>query len=201
MAHLYTAFPALRSDRRNRRPTDKLQLLTWNPGPARGSDPSSLANHLHGPWHAVCVQEGSRFVTDRSLAENFHVITEHHCVALLNKDTFTRDFTCSHIHVPCSLRCSTWVVEGMVVTGKFRRAPDPSCFYFTVANLQINNQCAKRRSVCIALLLVIQDLCLKLGAVVLTCDFNKAVEREAPSGDAVQAGEERTGKGERERAK
>ena len=149
----------------------------------------------------VCVQEGSDFVTDRSLAENFHVITEHPCVVLLNKDTFTRDFTSTPIHVPCSLRYSKWAVEGMVVTGKFRRAPDPSCFYFTVANIQTNNQCAKRRSVCIALLLVIHDLCLKLGAVVLTCDFNNAVEREASSGDAVKAGEERTGKDERERAK
>ena len=72
--------------------------------------------------------------------------------------------------------------------GKLRRAPDQSCSYFTVANVHINNECAKRMSVCIARLLLIRDLCLKLRAVVLTGDFNKAVEREAPSGD----GERRT---------
>ena len=55
--------------------------------------------------------------------------------------------------------------------------------YVTVANVHMNNECAKRRSVCIALLLLIRDLCLKLGAVVLTGDFSKAVEGETPSGD------------------
>ena len=76
----------------------------------------------------------------------------------------------------------------MVVTGKFRRAPDQSGSYFTVANVHINNECAKRRSVCIAFLLLICDLCIKLGVVTLTGDFSKAVERETPSGD----GERRT---------
>ena len=64
----------------------------------------------------------------------------------------------------------------MVVTGKFRRAPDPACSYFTVANSQTNNECAKRRSVCIALL-VIRDLYSKLSVVVLAGDLHKAVER------------------------
>ena len=45
-----------------------------------------------------------------------------------------------------------------------------------------------RRSVCIALLLLIRDLCIKLGAVLLTGDFNNVVEQETPSGD----GERRT---------
>ena len=180
--------PALKSDQRCRRPTDKLQILSWNPVPARGSDPSLLASHLNGPWHVICVQGESGFVTDSSLAENFHVITQHHCAVLLNKDTFTRDFSCTPIRVPCSLRQSTWAVEGMVVTGKFRTAPDQSCSHFTVANVHINNECARRRSVCIALLLLICDLCMKLGAVILTGDFNKDVESETPSGD----GERRT---------
>ena len=58
-----------------------------------------------------------------------------------------------------------------------------SCSYFTVANVHLNNECARRRSVCIALLLLIRDLCLKPGAEVLIGDFNNAVERETPSGD------------------
>ena len=36
---------------------------------------------------------------------------------------------------------------------------------------------------CIALLLLIRDLSIKLGAVLLAGDFNKAVERETPSSD------------------
>ena len=109
------------------------------------------------------------------------MITQHHCAVLLNNDTFTRDFPCTPIHVVCSPRYSSWAVEGMVVTGKFRRASDPSCSHFTVANVHINNECAKRRSVCIALLLLIRDLRMELGAVILTSDFKKGAERELAS--------------------
>ena len=169
------------------RPTSKLQRLSWNPGPARGSDRGTLATHLNGPWHVVCIQEGAGFVTDDSLAENFYVITQHHCAVLLNKGTSEREYTCTPIQVPCSLRYSSWAVEGMVVTGKFHRAPDPSCSHFTVANIHINNECAKRRSVCIVLLLLILDLCMKLGAVILTSDVNMDAEGEVlPSGSRDQ---------------
>ena len=72
-------------------------------------------------------------------------------------------------------------VEGMVMTGKFRKALDPSFSYFTFASVHINNECAKRRSVCIALLLLIRDLCMKLGAVIITRDLNKGAERELAS--------------------
>ena len=53
---------ALRSDQRSWRLNDKLQSLSWNPGPAQGSDPSLLATHRTGPWHVICVQEGADFV-------------------------------------------------------------------------------------------------------------------------------------------
>ena len=89
-------------------------------------------------------------------------------------------------HVRCVTRHG--LLEGMAVTGKFRRAPDQSCSYCTIANVHINNECAKRTSVCIALLLLVRDFWFKLGAVVLTGDFHKAVGRETPSGD----GERRT---------
>ena len=50
-----------------------------------------------------------------------------------------------------------------------------------------NNECAKRSSVCIALLLLIRDVCFKRGAVVLTGDFNKSAERELlPGGSDSQ---------------
>ena len=141
--------PALGPDQRSRRQSDKFQVLSWNPGPARGKYPRALTAHLHGPWHIICIQEGAGFVTGSSLAENIHVATQHHCAVLLNKDTF-----CARLNV--------------------HRAPDPSCSYFTVANIHVNNECAKRRSICIALLLLIRDLCLKLGAVILTVFFTMA---------------------------
>ena len=71
----------------------------------------------------------------------------------------------------------------MVLTGKFRRVPDLACSCFTLANIHVNNECAKTRSVRIALLLLIRDLFSKLSAVVLTGAFNKAVEWELPAGD------------------
>ena len=49
-----------------RLPSSRSSRGTW---PTRGSDPSVLASHLNDPWHVVCVQEGSGFVTDSSLAE------------------------------------------------------------------------------------------------------------------------------------
>ena len=51
-----------------------------------------------------------------------------------------------------------------------------------MTNVLINDECAKRRSICIALLLLIRDLCMKLGAVVLALVFNSAAERELPAG-------------------
>ena len=99
-------------------------------------------------------------------------------------------YSCARLHVHadevlCSLRYSSWVVEGMVVTGTFRMAPDPSCSYFTVANIHINSECAKRRSDCIALLLLIRDSCMKLGAFILTGDFDKGAEREAAANGSM----------------
>ena len=127
----------------------------------------------------VCVQEGSGFCNDQSLAENFYVVTQHGCAVLLSKDTFEPNFSCVLLFIPCKLSNATWGRRGR---GCYWLVPqsyiDKSCSYLTVANVHINNECEQRRSVCIALLLLIRDLCLKLGAVVLTSDFNKGAERE-----------------------
>ena len=75
---------ASRPDHNNRGCSDRLQILSWNPGPAIGSltlAPWQVTSMGLGPWF-VC-----RKVTDRSLAENFHVITKRHCAVHLNKDT------------------------------------------------------------------------------------------------------------------
>ena len=98
-----------------------------------------------------------------------------------------RDFSCILLQVPGAHAYASWAVEGVVVTGNFRRDPDKSCSFFTVANIHINSECAKRRSVCIALLLLIPDVCLKFGAVVLTGDFNNGAECElSPRGSESQ---------------
>ena len=73
---------------------------------------------------------------------------------------------------------ASWAAES--VTGKFLRAPNKSAPTPQWPDVHIDNECAKRRSVCIALLLLIRDLCLKRGAVVLTGAFSKGAEREPP---------------------
>ena len=52
---------------------------------------------------------------------------------------------CTPIDVHSSFRHTSWAFDGMVVRGKFRRATDPSCSYFMVADVHINNDCAKQR--------------------------------------------------------
>ena len=136
-----------------------------------------------GPWHVICVQEGCGFVTDSSLQEKFHAVTQHHCAVLLNKDTFEYDTSCTPCLIPCSLRHASWALEGMAVTSKFRRALDSRALILlsqtstSITNALKDVRCASR---CCC--------CLKLGAVVLTGEFNKAVERETSCSD----GERRT---------
>ena len=107
-------------------------------------DQRAFADHLNGPWYIICIQEGRGFVTGSSLDENVYIANQHHCAVLLNKNTFASDFSRTPLQIPCTHTYASWTVEGMVVTGKFRRAPDPSCSFFTIANVQINNECAKR---------------------------------------------------------
>ena len=160
----------LRSSSRSRRtaPTGRPSAPTSTAGAQLTSSRSSA--------EILGIQEGAGFVTRSSLEQNFHIANQHYCAVLLNKDTLTRNS-----QVSCTHTYASWEVEGMVVTSKFRRAPAPACSYFTIANIHINNVCAKRGSVCIAMLLLIRDLCTELSAVVLTGDINKAVERELPS--------------------
>ena len=130
--------PALKSDQPNRRPTEKLQIPSWNTGPARGSDLSLLASHFNGRWNKICVHEGSWFVSNISLKENLHVATQFQHAVLPNKECFERDLTCSGDPGP--------LLSGVLFMG-YRR-PDQSCSHFTVANIRMNNEGAKRKSVC-----------------------------------------------------
>ena len=137
-------------------------------------DPRTLASHLDGPWRVVCVQEGAGFVTDRSLAENFY------CAVLLNKDTFERGHTCAPIQVPCSLRYSSWAVEGMVVTGKFRRAP--SCLLLHGCEHPCRQRMRKKKAIRVHCVISPRPICASSSLWFFYGDFNKGAEREALSG-------------------
>ena len=133
---------------------------------------------------ARCLRAGGRRFCHRSFCGG-ELLRDHQGITALHsstRDTSVSDCTCTPIQVSYTHRNSLWALEGMVVTGKFRRPPDQSCSCFTASKSHINNECAKRRSVCIVLLLLVRDLCLKLGAVMLTEDFNKGAERELPPG-------------------
>ena len=71
----------------------------------------------------------------------------------------------------------------MVVTGKFRKAPDPSCPNFTVANIHINQR-VRQEAVCVHCVVAPRPRHVPAAKVVLTGDFNKGAEREALSGDS-----------------
>ena len=128
--------------------------------------------------------------TPVALAENFYVVTQHNCTVLLNKDTFEPRYSCTpeellfvllnKLKSPTSSSTLRGLSRAWLLLASSAGPPDKSCSHFTVANVHINNECGKRRSVCIGLLLLIRDLCLKLGAVVLTGDFHKGAERELP---------------------
>ena len=122
---------------------------------------------------------GSRRMSQSSTILIHRLDLKHHCAVLLNEDFFERDYTRTPLQVPCSLRYS-WPSKAWWSL----KNPDPSCSYFTVCNIHVNSECTKRRSVCTAVLLVVCDMSLKFGAVVLSGDVNKAVEREALSGDS-----------------
>ena len=72
------------------------------------------------------MQKGAGFVTDRSLAEIFHVITKHHCAVLLSKDTLERDYTL--IQVFCLFRYFSWSVQGLVVPVSSAEPPTRRAF-------------------------------------------------------------------------
>ena len=149
-------------------PDRQIANFVVEPRSSEGIGPERLGRSPSRPVACGLRTGGSGFVTDSSLQDNFHVVTHHHFAVLLNKDTFKYDISCTTIQVSCSLRYATWAVEGLAVTGKFHRAPDQSGSYFTIANIQINNECAERRSVCIALLLLVLkqtcETCTGLGS-------------------------------------
>ena len=62
--------------------------------------PGCLGRSPQRPVAVICVQEGSGFVTDGSLQENFYVVTRHHSAVLLNEDTFKYDISCTPILIP-----------------------------------------------------------------------------------------------------
>ena len=70
----------------------------------------------NGPWHVICVPEGLALSPTVPCKRTSHVVTQHHCAVLLNKDTFEYDISCTLCLIPCSLRYASWALEGMAVT-------------------------------------------------------------------------------------
>ena len=75
-------------------------------------EPQSVSSRLKSSeWlvaRGFCVQEEAGFVTGRSLAKNFYVITQHHCAVHFDKDTSESDLTCTPIQVHCAHRYFSW---------------------------------------------------------------------------------------------
>ena len=166
---------ALGSDQHSRRPTDKLQILSWNSGPVRGSDQRALADHLNGPWHIICIQEVPSRRTSTSPTSTIAPCSSTRTPVRGTSRVYRCRFRARTLtpHGRSKVWLSLVSFAWFPTRARISRSP----------NVQINNECAKRRSVCLALLLLIRDFCSKLSAVVLTDDFNKAVERELPAGD------------------
>ena len=102
--------PALGTDQHSRRLTDKLQILSWNPGPARGFRSTRFGKpRQRTPQHMICFQAGAHFGPP--------VPSRRTSVSPPNT------FPCTPIQVPCSLKYSSWAVEGMVVTANFAKRP------------------------------------------------------------------------------
>ena len=129
--------PALHSDQRSRRQTDKLQILSWNPAPARGSDANLLASH----WPLACDLHAG------SLASSLTVPWRR---APLRRAPQQGHFhTRLLVHAdPRSLLAQVLFVGRQGHGCMFHRAPDPSCSHLTVAKVHINNESAKWRSFC-----------------------------------------------------
>ena len=66
-------------------------VFWWNPGLLQEDHPDVVANHNCGPWHIICLQEGSGFAIHPSLQRRFHVADARHRAVLINKDTVDED--------------------------------------------------------------------------------------------------------------
>ena len=175
---------ALGADQHSWCPTDKLQILSWNFGPARDSDQRALADQLNGPWHIICIQEGAVFVIGGSLEHNFYIANQHHFAGTSTRDTFTRDFSCFLLQVPCTHSYASWAVEGMVVTGKFSHGSRPVVLVFHIRQHLHEQRVhqAEVRLYCLAppdLRPVLEAQCSRSY-----WRLSKAVERELPAGDS-----------------
>ena len=81
-----------------------------------------------GASHGVRCLTPLGHVGPRRRRKRRDVITQHHCARAPQQGHYHVRF-CLPIQVSCSLRYSSWAVGG----SRFRRAPDPSCSYLTVA--------------------------------------------------------------------
>ena len=86
-----------------------LTSMSWNPGPARGSDQRALADHIDGSWHIIGIQEGTSFVTGSFLEENLYIANQRQYAVLLTKDTPLHGTSRAH---RCRCRARTLTPHG-----------------------------------------------------------------------------------------
>ena len=89
----------LQDDRNNLRRTDRLSLLSWNPGPARGSW-DAFIGRIVGPWRISAFQEGADFELHPALTASFAVTSLRGRATLFSRNTFECNVGSKHLYIP-----------------------------------------------------------------------------------------------------
>ena len=157
------------------------------PRSSEGIGPACSGRSPQRPMAMICVQEGSGFVTTvpcrRTSTWSSNIIAP--CSSTRKPSSTTSPVRRFLFHVRCVTRhglLKAWRLPEGSSGHPTRRATLLSRTSTSTTNALKSGRCAAR------FCCFIRDMCFKSGAVVLTGDFNKAVERETSSSD----GERRT---------
>ena len=105
----------LQDDRNNPRRPDRLSLLSWNPGPARGSW-DAFIGRVVGPRQIIALQEAADYVQHPSLHARFAVTSFRGCAILFSRNTFECNVGSRHHHVTADTGCADWALEAVVAS-------------------------------------------------------------------------------------
>ena len=144
----------------NWRSTDKLQLFSCNFGHARRSGPRTLASHLNGAWHVICVQGGAgchRHLPGEEVVRGHPAplcfsSRQGHCCTRLHVQANPRPLLASG--TPCGPSRALLSLENSE-EHPTRRAPTSRLPTSTTTTTS-----KKRRSVCTAFFFLVPDFCL-----------------------------------------
>ena len=92
--------PALRYDQRNKRPSDRPQLLSWNPGPIRvRTRVCGQATSMARGMLTACRKALASATT--SLCRKISTWLHSTAAPFLNRDTFESIYSCIPLFIPC----------------------------------------------------------------------------------------------------